>query len=69
MLTPKQVEAALAATLDAAKQGVKESWTSEPDREKREQLWSEYKAIERIEETLRNDFASIIERAADQPGQ
>jgi methionyl-tRNA synthetase len=72
MYTAKQVEGAIKETLAQCRVNVVQSWSTETDREKRERLWSEYQAIERVEESLRNDFGNIIERAAgpvDQPGR
>ena len=64
MYTAKQVEAAIQETLAQCRANVVQSWSTEPDREKREALWSEFQAIERVEESIRNDFGNIIERAA-----
>jgi hypothetical protein len=69
VFTSKQVEAALQTTLDKVRADIVKDWADAPSAEKREELWQEQKAIERIEETLRNDFASIIERAAHGPAE
>ncbi len=65
MFTAKQFECALVQTLDSVRRDVVQAWTMADSPEKREELWHEQKAIERIEEKVRNDFESIIERAAD----
>jgi methionyl-tRNA synthetase len=64
MYTAPQVEAAIKETLAQCRANVVQSWSTEQDREKRDALWSEFQAIERVEESLRNDFGNIIERAA-----
>jgi hypothetical protein len=67
MYTAKQFESALAATLAKVRSDVVQAWADAPTLEKREELWLEQKAIDRVEECIRNDFASIIERAAGGP--
>ena len=62
--TAENFRAALDETLARVKSQVVQDWATAETAEKREQLWHEQKAIERIEECVRNDFASIIERAA-----
>lgn len=64
MFTAKQVEAAIAITLANVRADVVQSWGAELDRETREQLWCQFQAIEKVEESIRNDFRRIIERAA-----
>ena len=61
MLTLQQIEAALKIALAKVRASVVESWAGAADAEKREQLWSEYQAIDRIEETLKHELTSIIE--------
>jgi hypothetical protein len=64
VFTAKQVEAAIAITLANVRSDVVQSWGAELDRETREQLWCQFQAIEKVEESIRNDFRRIIERAA-----
>jgi hypothetical protein len=64
VFTAKQVEAAIAITLANVRADVVQSWGAELDRETREQLWCQFQAIEKVEESIRNDFRRIIERAA-----
>jgi len=68
MYTAKQFEVALQETLAEVRSDIRESWAMEPTAEKREALWHEHKAIERIEEKLRHEFANIIRRAGEPVG-
>ena len=62
--TAPQIEAAIGEVLAKRRDDVVKSWASELDREKRERLWVEHQAIESIEELIRHEFKSIIERAS-----
>jgi hypothetical protein len=64
--TVKQLMAANKAVLAKCRTDIVESWQAEADPEKREQLWHEQRAIERIEEQLGNEreFTSALQRAA-----
>lgn len=64
MYTAKQIEQALASTLAKAKADVVEAWTSSEQQPEREALWVEHKAIERLEELVKHEFAAILRRAA-----
>jgi hypothetical protein len=67
--TAKDIEAAIAQVLAKRRADVVSSWATEQTAEKRERLWVEHQSIESIEELLRHEFASIIERAAGgEPG-
>lgn len=61
----KAIEAAIAAVLAKRRDDVVKSWANEKDREKRELLWLQYQNLESIEEGLKHEFPSIIERAAE----
>lgn len=69
MYTAEHFKAAFAATLSRVRTEVVEDWAKADTAEKREQLWHEQKAIDRIEECIRNDFESIIRRAAGDSGE
>lgn len=62
--TARQLEAALVQTMRIVREEIRESWAMEAEREQREALWSEHKAVDRIEERIRNEFGNIIQRAA-----
>lgn len=62
--TAKHLEAALAETIAKARADVVQSWAAEKAPERRDSLWHDMQAIERLEELLRNDFAAILRRAA-----
>jgi hypothetical protein len=62
--TAKQFEAALIETMRLIRADIREEWATCDDRERRESLWHESKAIERIEEKVTHEFCNIIGRAA-----
>lgn len=63
-ITEDQARAAFNATLAKAKADVVEAWAREQFPLAREQLWQQYHAIERVEETINDEFRDIIRRAA-----
>lgn len=64
MYSSEHVEAALKETLAKVRADIVQSWASEPDPRKREELWAEHNATERIEERIRNDFTQYLRRAS-----
>ncbi len=64
MITEEHARAAFNATLAKAKADVVEAWAKEKFPLARDQLWQQYQAIERIEETINDEFRDIIRRAA-----
>lgn len=63
MATPLDFERALHELLERLKLEAVEAWASSREPERREALWHDYQAIDRLTERLSNDFRELIERA------
>jgi hypothetical protein len=68
-LTLQQVEALVASAIAKARADVVESWGAETLPLVRERLWHEFKAIDRIEESIRNEIRNSISGTGREPDQ
>lgn len=63
----REARLVLAQALAKCKADVVECWSCEPDREKREALWHQLKATERLEEYVADELKRFIGGDTEQP--